>query len=405
MIRSVVKEAQIGRYKSTLWWYKTADGVWIDNSYFVRVEDLEGNLIEEIDKKRTDIPEVAMPPVRALISAPRNTISKAPVLIDPNNDFWIFTKKPDRPITVWITLDKELGERKIIDVVTGETIGYGTPPPSVEGYSWSGRHYDHEAWIPWRKSADQWFKKWGAETMTKGLATVGEIKSWVQNPNVAYYYAIAHGGPTSALAMDGNIRSSHIKNCMEYREPMWFAFLGHCDAMEYTTLGSFSDAFRKSSLKNTVTIGYYKMGSCGGFGDSVRWQNKLFSLVDEGSSFKDAFDLATALYPRIESGVRFLGDGKIGKEVKKMEMKNVNIWLKKISDKEWTVSVLLKDCDTEAPINAAQVRLDENALITNSEGHVYWDHVPAGNHMLKATRSGYEDTGDPEKPSSVTFTL
>jgi len=79
--------------------------------------------------------------------------------------------------------------------------------------------------------------------------------------------------------------------------------------------------------------------------------------------------------------------------------------LKKISDKEWIVSVLLRDCDTEAPIGAAQVRLDEDARVTNPQGLVYWDHVPAGNHVLKAIQAGYGDTGDPEKPSNVAFAL
>ncbi|GAH68595.1 unnamed protein product, partial [marine sediment metagenome] len=53
MKRVFIKQTQINKYKSTLFWYKTNDGVWLDNSYYVKLEDSENNIIEEIDKRRT----------------------------------------------------------------------------------------------------------------------------------------------------------------------------------------------------------------------------------------------------------------------------------------------------------------------------------------------------------------
>jgi len=406
MLKICVKEAQIGKYKSSLYWYKTADGVWIDNSYFVRIEDLEGNLIEEIDNKRTDVPDVSMPPARAVLPPPPTTISKEPILIDPNNDFWIFTKKPPRPITVWITFNKETGERKIIDVVTGETIGYGTSPP-IEGYSWSGPHNDNDVWFQWRENADRWFQKWCSETITKGLATVDEIQSGVHNPYAKYYYAIAHGTSTGATAVGGTLLWRDIEESMLDREPMWFAFLGHCGAMANTGSGSFSHAFRKGTLIDTVTIGYINMGSCSGWVDSLAWQGKLFNLVDEGSTFKDAFDRATVTYPRIESGVKFIGDESIGKkEVNGMNVRRIDLWLKKaIEGETWTIHGTLKDIDNNTGIGDATIMLDGATTTTTIDGDFLFGSIPTGQHTLTAACAGYKDTNDPTKPSSVTFVL
>lgn len=242
----------------------------------------------------------------------------------------------------------------------------------------------------------------------KGLATVNEIKSGVQNPTVAYYYAIAHGAWNGATAMGDTLWWYEIEESMQEREPMWFAFLGHCGAMSQTGSSTFSHAFRKGSLENTVTIGYHGMGSCIGWPDSLVWQDKLFSLVDGGSTFKDAFDRATATYPRIESGVRFVGDENIGKkeEVNGMEnVRRIDLWLDKIEDELWKVHGTLKDIDSNVGIEGARITLDDATTTTTIDGEFLFSNIPTGEHTISAACAGYKDTMDPTKPSKVTFMI
>lgn len=64
-------------------------------------------------------------------------------------------------------------------------------------------------------------------------------------------------------------------------------------------------------MANTVTIGYIGMGSCYGWKYSLKWQDYMFRKVDEGYTFKEAFDLASAKYPAIAPCVKFVGDEKL----------------------------------------------------------------------------------------------
>ena len=53
------------------------------------------------------------------------------------------------------------------------------------------------------------------------------------------------------------------------------------------------------------------MGNCSGWHDSLDWQNTMFTYIDRGFSIKNAFLLASSLYPKLSDCVKFVGDEKI----------------------------------------------------------------------------------------------
>ena len=78
--------------------------------------------------------------------------------------------------------------------------------------------------------------------------------------------------------------------------------------MTGTGPGTFSYEFRKGQMSNTVTVGYDNMETCPGWQYSYPWQDSMFENMSKGVTIKNAFDMATAQYPTISSGVVFLGD-------------------------------------------------------------------------------------------------
>ena len=93
-------------------------------------------------------------------------------------------------------------------------------------------------------------------------------------------------------------------------------------------------------------------------------------------------------------------------EVKKEEMeKQINLWLRKKTDGTWTVFGFVRDIDTDDVIAGANVYLDRRETQTNERGFFSFDGVEKGRHQIFVLKDGYEDTGDPNKPSKVEFTL
>ena len=322
MKKILVRELEIGNYKSKTWWYKTDDGVWVDNSFHTIVKDIGNNVVREIDNRR-NVPKKSMPPI--CVHCPSDSITTSPILIDIDNNFWRFKTPIDHAITVWLSFDNQ-GKWKIIDVVTGEVIGDSISYPMLskndEGFSWSGPYDGQDDHVGDRQNADMWFKQWSIHaTTTIGLATVAEITSNISDASNNLYYAVAHGGSTQAMAGDAYLNASDVVTAMESRDPMWFAFFGHCDAMTDTGSGTFSYAFRKGSTTNTWTVGFTNMGSCPSYSDASAWQNEMFAHIHSGKTFKDAFDLATATYSGLDGYVAYVGDPTIGIITRKIQLK------------------------------------------------------------------------------------
>jgi hypothetical protein len=72
--------------------------------------------------------------------------------------------------------------------------------------------------------------------------------------------------------------------------------------------GTLSHGFRKGEMNNTVTVGYIGMANCSGWSVSLEWQDYMFKEMNNGSTIKESFDLASANYPTIAECVRFVGD-------------------------------------------------------------------------------------------------
>jgi hypothetical protein len=234
---------------------------------------------------------------------------------DDCKDFYSFNQTMQYPVVCWEVRYKD-GTTVMYDG-DGEPIGKGVPAPSYEAFSLSG--YDkgtpHNPWNSWRANADKWFRKWFSNVISKSLPSNEEVSRYISDPNITYFYEIAHsGGEPTRFQTNGDkvfYTVNELNEDMANREPMTLAVLCSCEAMRDTGPGTLSYGFRKGETKDTITIGYVGMGGCPGWYDSLDWQECLFLNIDRGFTIKNAFDLACSLFPRISDCVVFVGDEKI----------------------------------------------------------------------------------------------
>lgn len=323
-IKEISKKGKAGRFSSEIK-KATIDGIEIDN-YSERKIYEDGELIETIAERRK-LPEKVRPPF--IVPPP---VAEAKLLfIDHKNPFWILSPEVKRDITCWVQHTDE-GETFLYDAVTGKEIGKGVPAPTDKAISLSGycAGYD-DPWGPWRANAASWFNHWGFSTWSVYAPSKASIGAGVSNSEYKNYYALAHGGSTEFQTQSNVwVSSADVASWMgssggdggdgggpiirptpapSGRSPMWFAFLGHCQGMAGTGSGTFSHAFRKGQMINTVTIGYYNAHTNpDGWASSLNWQKQLFAKMNTGVTWKTAFDYASAVYPECLSMMRFVGD-------------------------------------------------------------------------------------------------
>ncbi|GAI17879.1 unnamed protein product, partial [marine sediment metagenome] len=302
-----------------------------------------------------------------------------------------------RPITCWVTHNKETGEWAVIDGVTEKVIGYGVPVPS-EGLSVSGFHkvgYE-DPWKNFRENADYWFKKFDLETESLSFPAKTLLQNRIETNRVPFFYVLAHGAHTQfTLGNEIHVQVEDIMTWMKNRKKMVFAFVGHCQGMYHVGDRSFSGAYRKGSMEDTVSVGYIGMGNCKGWPDAIPWQHKMFSFIKQGQTFKNAFDMATALYPRIESGVRFVGDEKLKLGGENMEVIEMNFVLERKENK-YSIFGVVSDKEGEA-ISDALLQLDPDGQSstskrTNVKGHYLFqelDFVGGSVHKMRCIKAGY----------------
>jgi hypothetical protein len=204
----------------------------------------------------------------------------------------------------------------------GEQIGIAIPTPSVESFSISG--YDkgnqHDPWRIWRENANEWFNKWFDKTITISIPSNEQVSEYIDNPKVLCFYEIAHSGgkPTRFQTKGDGIYYTvdQLRDDMKDRGPMKLTILCSCEAMRKIDEGTLSYEFRKGELNDTITIGYIGMANSTGWYDSLDWQNALFIYIDRGHTIKNAFLMASSIYPKIADNVVFVGD-------EKMRLKNI----------------------------------------------------------------------------------
>ena len=226
------------------------------------------------------------------------------------NFFYTFYEEQIYPVFCWEVWYKN-GETILYDQV-GQKIGYGIPTPS-DGFSLSGYDYNpqypDDPWIGYRKNADQYFEKWCISTESISLPSKDTVSSYVQDSSVQLFYEIAHGDYISFLVNKQWERYyfSTARKDMENRQPMKFAFMGSCKAMNHVGPDSFSYEFRKGEMENTVTIGYCNLTQSA-WVYAYDWQDFMFDLMDKKEPIYDAFISACAEYPGISKNVVFVGD-------------------------------------------------------------------------------------------------
>lgn len=247
----------------------------------------------------------------------KNSFWKRLVVFPSQKDcgkFYTISNDLEFPITCWEV--RHCNGETILYNEKGEEIGNGIPAPAEGGFSLSGwdDNYGYP-WENWRESANQWFRKWCDFTITDKGPSKSVISEHVSNPEIDYFYELAHGSSTVFKPCPNEwYRSYMVSDDIEKRQPMKFAFIGSCGGMDTTSNGSFSHAFRKGEMYGTVTIGYSGMGESPGWSRSLYWQDTLFENMANGQTFKESFDNACLNYPIIVDAVRFKGDENLSIE-------------------------------------------------------------------------------------------
>lgn len=210
-----------------------------------------------------------------------------------------------------------------------------------KGYGWVGEigwDYIPEGWMwpEWRRfmaGAAFDVANWGYLVLYMGQLGVRgtihyhpvktEILCAVGDGDVVAYIGNAHGNHKAAqVRVYGEeslrwLQVAEVETKMRNRDPMRFAFLIHCGAMDKTGSGSWSDAFRKGQTSGTVVIGITK-------GEEwevwqwmafhILWAKVFYTNVGLGFTFKRAFDEANAYVPAFGSHLVFNGDPSLSKK-------------------------------------------------------------------------------------------
>ena len=308
------------------WHQRTIDGAIVEKDQIVYQFDGESSQLR--DKKmhwREDLPQnitVNIDAEEAESKVEGEPISSTLYIISPESDVFKVDPVPDNPCWVVRILRDDAIRIVIIDAVTGDSLGYGVPPPYAS-FSLTGPWYDDPcegAWHSWYESAEYWFNMMGYSCEGIVWPAKGIIQGHVQSTSTGMFYELAHGGSSSfANGCAGGTyfvysTSGNIESWIAAFPEMRFAFIGSCGGMCQTGDNSFSYEFRKGSITNTATVGYCGMAEdycdlCWNY--SVSWQDALFNYMYLGWTVKDAFDQAQADYPACAGSnncMRFAGD-------------------------------------------------------------------------------------------------
>jgi hypothetical protein len=314
--KTLALDVTIGFKKVKYYEHMFMDYFFIKNDSILIHYDLYSDHILYFHKKWTDI-TMNVSEFTNKDFEPENIYWKQLVIFPDEDDcknMYKFIQKTQYPIACWEVRFKN-GTTSMYDS-NGQQIGYGIPTPSYEVLTLSGYDKDspHDPWRSWRANADKWFNKWFETVISIGQPTNEQISYYISDVDSEYFYEIAHSGgePTRfQTSGDGIFYTAYqLREDMKNREPIKLAILCSCEAMQSTDQGTLSYEFRKGQTNDTITIGYVGMGECPGWYDSLDWQDAMFTYIDRGYTIKTAFDLATALYPKISDCVKYVGDNK-----------------------------------------------------------------------------------------------
>lgn len=315
----------------TVYWHQRMIGDIIVEQDFVnyqvntRTEKLVGNLTQW----RKDLPE----------SAPNITVTKKQAediagggnasLFYIDNETAVFsTIDPIPQEPCWVSWKRDdngtLYNITVVSAQDGVILGYGIPPPAssfiyggpINQSCSSGGNNCSEVWAPWYDSARYWFEEMGYSYDIIIYPAAGDIKSHIQNYDVALFYGVAHsaysGWAIDCGCCDGYTADS-VKEWIANYPPMRFTFLASCNAMSPTGPRSFAYEFRKGSDMDAVVVGFQGMGQAGNetWRKSCDWQEEFFLWLANGKTVGEAYNHASLAYPVVALYVRFEGDANL----------------------------------------------------------------------------------------------
>jgi hypothetical protein len=308
------------------WHQRTIEGAVVEKDQIVYQFDSKSEkLLNKNMSWRDDLPQnidVSIGAVEAESKVEGEPISSTLYIISPESDVYIVDNLPDHPCWVIRALRGDIMQIVVIDAVTGDSLGYGIPPPYTS-FSFSGPQYESPCdgvWQGWYQSAEYWFNMLGYDCNGTVWPAKTTIQNHVQSMTTGMFYELAHGG--SSYFANGCIGESYYEFTNASDIELWianypkmpFAFIGSCGGLCQTGDNTFSYEFRKGSLTNTATVGYCGMAEtyCALCWDySIGWQDALFNYMYQGLTVKAAFDLAQADYPACagtNNCMRFAGD-------------------------------------------------------------------------------------------------
>lgn len=315
---------------------------------------------------------------------------KGKVLINPDDEFYIWEAKPDKYQACWFLWRK--AQLTITDG-HGKVIGHGIPPPTTKGLAYSGPYDGQDAWQHYRESAERWFESLGLEVIS-GVSNCGLIGQSLSDPEVLFYYALAHGD-YSRYVCGSNMTPALIDGYMQNRTPITFAFIGHCGGMCRVGSGTFSRALRKGEMESTGTVGYCDMDSskcAGAWSKSLIWQNKLFDYLSAGLSLGEAFEESIADYPECNDCMRMCGDNNLKLEVGMDRIHELHLEMVPDEPNKWTLKVTTAHNGIPVPSwLTVQGSGFNKSLDTGSDGKAELTGLLPGTYTGKAVASGYHD--------------
>lgn len=312
------------------WHQRTIDGAIVEKDRIVYQFDADSEQL--LNKKvswREDLPQnitIEINAVEAEVKVAGKPISTTLYIISPESDVYKTYPVSDNPCWIVRVMRDDYMRIVVIDAVTGDSLGYGVPPP-YGSFSLTGPWYENPcdgAWHGWYESAEYWFNLMGYSCEGIVWPTKGHIQSHIQNTSTGMFYELAHGGSSyfaGGCIGESNFEytnASDIESWIAAYPKMPFAFIGSCGGMCHTGDGSFSHEFRKGNLTNTATVGYCGMAEtwCALCWDySILWQDALFQYMYMGWTVKAAFNQALADYPACAGSnncMRFAGDVYFG---------------------------------------------------------------------------------------------
>jgi hypothetical protein len=321
----VFRRLEIGRIVS--YFHQRKIGRTVVEKDFIRYKfDLDaGGLIEKKIRWRTDLPDKVEPVVtRAEAEGLAGGSIERSRLYIISPEASVFKIRPTPPNPCWVVWYNRDGRLIIVvvDAITGEKLGYGTPPPYA-GLATCGFDPDTagcdpvESWCIKAENAESWFEEMGYDTERIGTAGNADYQRHIQSDDTVMFYELNHGDSYYFDNQCGSrVTASETAFWITDYANVPFSFIASCNGMCDTGPGSFSHELRKGASKGTVTVGYCGMSSASGqcpddcWDYAEDWQDKFLNELKRGVPAGWAFDMANLDYPGcgVNNCMRIAGD-------------------------------------------------------------------------------------------------